>query len=234
MGRRCRCPTVSPAGRTCPGPAAGRRSTSTSSPARAWRISRVSITATPSTPRSWPQVNADRLTRSGLARPGTRLDIPPLDSPAFQRMLEPVHSDHATRDPEPVPQLPTRGPAFRTTQQTREIKVEAGDTLSELAATHLGNGGRWGRAAQGQPRPARVAPGPAGGDDPAPARWRGCRCFFRVDRRHRFANSRGDATGSVGPDVHRRGGRQPSRGSPSGSWARASGGTSCWRPMRTC
>ena len=128
------------------------------------------------------QVNADRLTRSGVARAGTRLELPPLDSPAFQRMLEPVHADHAAAAPEPVPALPTRPPAPRAAA-AREVEVASGDTLSGLASRHLGNGNRWDellqanrdqlesptdlRAGMTLRLPQQAAAGAAAGDQPA-------------------------------------------------------------------
>ncbi|MEM7624703.1 MAG: LysM peptidoglycan-binding domain-containing protein [Planctomycetota bacterium] len=88
------------------------------------------------------QTNPDKLDRDGGVRPGVRLDIPPLGSPAFSRMFEPVHADHAVRVDEAMPALPRR-PADQREAALTEITVEPGDTLSELAAEHLGSATRW-------------------------------------------------------------------------------------------
>ena len=92
--------------------------------------------------RAIAQVNPDKLGADGQARPGTRLDIPPLGSPVFSQIFEPVHASHAARIDDAVPELPRRStPPAKTEQKT--VVVQAGDTLSELASKHLGSATRW-------------------------------------------------------------------------------------------
>jgi nucleoid-associated protein YgaU len=88
------------------------------------------------------EVNPEKLGPDGQARPGTRLDIPPLGSPVFKRIFQPVHAAHATAIDRAIPELPRRA-TVTDAGSARQIVVEAGDTLSELAATHLGSAARW-------------------------------------------------------------------------------------------
>lgn len=86
--------------------------------------------------------NPGKVDREGNVRPGTKLEIPPLGSPVFSRIFEPVHADHALAMDEAFPTLPSRPVGQREAALT-EITVEPGDTLSELASEHLGSAGRW-------------------------------------------------------------------------------------------
>lgn len=86
--------------------------------------------------------NPNKLDRDGGVRPGVRLEIPPLGSPAFSRVFEPVHANHAPRIDGAMPALPTR-PADQREAALTEITVQPGDTLSELASEHLGSATRW-------------------------------------------------------------------------------------------
>lgn len=96
--------------------------------------------------------NPTRIDPEGQVRPGARLEIPPLGSPVFSRMFTPVHANHApgaisSTARGPLPDLPGRpaGPTAEVPRNasTQEILVEPGDTLSELAAEHLGSATRW-------------------------------------------------------------------------------------------
>jgi nucleoid-associated protein YgaU len=91
--------------------------------------------------RGIAEANPDRLANNGQPRAGVKLDIPPLDSPLFQRLFDPVHAAHAAAVEPDIPELPTR-PAARSSRP-KQVIVQAGDTLSGLAAEHLGSGGRW-------------------------------------------------------------------------------------------
>ena len=92
--------------------------------------------------RALAVTNADKLDRDGGVRPGVRLEIPPLGSPVFSRVFEPVHAAHATRVGNDMPALPKR-PANQREAALTEITVQPGDTLSELASEHLGSATRW-------------------------------------------------------------------------------------------
>lgn len=100
------------------------------------------------------QTNPTKVDRDGQVRAGARLEIPPLGSPVFSRLFEPVHAPHAARID--IPMLPDRpaGPtatnppaevasAAVASPSTKTIEVQPGDTLSQLAADHLGTATRW-------------------------------------------------------------------------------------------
>lgn len=99
--------------------------------------------------------NPHRIDPEGQVRPGSRLEIPPLGSPVFSRMFAPVHADHAPGTPGAIGSVsrtaipgPPHRPAGPTAEvaanpSTTEILVQPGDTLSELAADHLGSATKW-------------------------------------------------------------------------------------------
>ncbi|MEM1107341.1 MAG: LysM peptidoglycan-binding domain-containing protein [Planctomycetota bacterium] len=93
------------------------------------------------------QTNLNKVDREGQVRPGARLEIPPLGSPVFSRLFKPVHAEHAVQVEDEVPALPGRpaGPTAEVSPQQggSTIEVQPGDTLSELAAEHLGSAKRW-------------------------------------------------------------------------------------------
>lgn len=92
------------------------------------------------------QTNPTKVDREGQVRAGARLEIPPLGSPVFSRLFQPVHEEHAVRIDSGIPALPARpaGPTAEVSQSSlKEIEVQPGDTLSELAAQHLGSSKLW-------------------------------------------------------------------------------------------
>ncbi|MEM9883219.1 MAG: LysM peptidoglycan-binding domain-containing protein [Planctomycetota bacterium] len=92
------------------------------------------------------RANPQQVDNEGGVRPGTRLTVPPLGSAVFRSLFEPAATSHATRvrtdTAEPVPELPSR-PADRREAEVQTVTVAPGDTLSELAAEHLGTATRW-------------------------------------------------------------------------------------------
>lgn len=93
------------------------------------------------------QTNPTKVDREGQVRAGARLEIPPLGSPVFSRLFQPVHEEHAVRIDSGIPALPGRpaGPTAEVSRSTlKEIEVQPGDTLSQLAAQHLGSSKLWG------------------------------------------------------------------------------------------
>jgi|GEM_PF-1488581 len=68
----------------------------------------------------------------GTLQPGDRIELPPLNSPFF-RSAPPAA-------PEPLPEATPRRTSVRP---AGTVTVAAGDTLSALAARHLGSGQRW-------------------------------------------------------------------------------------------
>ncbi|MEM9420353.1 MAG: LysM peptidoglycan-binding domain-containing protein [Planctomycetota bacterium] len=92
------------------------------------------------------QTNPTKVDREGQVRAGARLEIPPLGSPVFSRLFQPVHEQHAVKVEEVIPALPDRpaGPTVDVASiSVKEIEVQPGDTLSELASEHLGTSKRW-------------------------------------------------------------------------------------------
>lgn len=92
------------------------------------------------------QTNPTKVDREGQVRAGARLEIPALGSPVFSRLFQPVHEEHAVKIDRGIPALPGRpaGPTAEVLRNTpKEIEVQPGDTLSELASQHLGSSKLW-------------------------------------------------------------------------------------------
>ena len=89
--------------------------------------------------------NLDALDRDGEARPGARLDVPSLGAISEMKVDEPRHADHAVRVDVGTPELPELPARLRPGAQAaaKTVAVKPGDTLSGLAAEHLGSAGRW-------------------------------------------------------------------------------------------
>ena len=88
--------------------------------------------------------NPSSLDRDGRPRVGARLSIPSLGAPVFSQLFASEttgHAEHAPRVEDDAPALP--GEPMREPAKPRQIEVKAGDTLSELAAEHLGSAGKW-------------------------------------------------------------------------------------------
>ncbi|MEM6854012.1 MAG: LysM peptidoglycan-binding domain-containing protein [Planctomycetota bacterium] len=93
------------------------------------------------------ETNPTKVDREGQVRAGARLEIPELGSSVFSRLFQPVHEEHAVRIDGAIPALPGRpeGPTAEVPRSSSPIEIEVmpGDTLSELAAEHLGSSRRW-------------------------------------------------------------------------------------------
>ena len=89
--------------------------------------------------------NADALDRDGEAKPGARLDVPSLGAVSAMPVESPRHADHAVRVDVGTPELPELPARLRPGAQAaaKTVAVKPGDTLSGLAAEHLGSAGRW-------------------------------------------------------------------------------------------
>ena len=91
--------------------------------------------------RRLAEANPDAFDAQGRLRPGATVRVP---TAAAASLFEPTPAFHASHAAEVAPDEPAPlGPPTREAAAARRVEVRAGDTLSGLAAEHLGDGHRW-------------------------------------------------------------------------------------------